>query len=76
FFTDILQKVQNILQKRKTLAKAYNWEAFLNKEPKLLKEPREGVPEVIDTLEAYKEYCNLLSAGSGPLAADAERASG
>ena len=48
----------------------------MNKEPKLLKEPREGVPEVIDTLEAYKEYCNLLAAGSGPLAADAERASG
>lgn len=48
----------------------------MNKEPKLLKEPREGVPEVIDTLEAYKEYCNLLAAGSGSLAADAERASG
>ena len=48
----------------------------MNEEPKLLKEPREGVPEVIDTLEAYKEYCNLLAAGSGPLAADAERASG
>ncbi|MFU0553023.1 HRDC domain-containing protein [Gardnerella vaginalis] len=45
-------------------------------EPKLLKEPREGVPEVIDTLEAYKDYCSLLAAGSGPLAADAERASG
>ena len=45
-------------------------------EPKLLKEPREGVPEVIDTLEAYKEYCNLLASGSGSLAADAERASG
>ena len=58
------------------MAKACNREAFLNKEPKLLKEPREGVPEVIDTLEAYKEYCNLLAAGSGPLAADAERASG
>ena len=48
----------------------------MNKEPKLLKEPREGVPEVIDTLEAYKDYCSLLAAGSGPLAADAERASG
>ncbi len=48
----------------------------MNEEPKLLKEPREGVPEVIDTLEAYKEYCSLLAAGSGPLAADAERASG
>ena len=64
------------MQKRKNLAKAYNREAFLNKEPKLLKEPREGVPEVIDTLEAYKDYCSLLAAGSGPLAADAERASG
>lgn len=58
------------------MAKACNREAFLNKEPKLLKEPREGVPEVIDTLEAYKEYCNLLASGSGSLAADAERASG
>lgn len=48
----------------------------MNKEPKLLKEPREGVPEVIDTLESYKEYCNLLASGSGSLAADAERASG
>ncbi|MFP1694925.1 HRDC domain-containing protein [Gardnerella greenwoodii] len=48
----------------------------MNEEPKLLKEPREGVPEVIDTLESYKEYCSLLAAGSGPLAADAERASG
>ena len=48
----------------------------MNEEPKLLKEPRDGVPEVIDTLEAYKEYCSLLAAGSGPLAADAERASG
>ena len=48
----------------------------MNEEPKLLKEPREGVPEVIDTLEAYKEYCNLLASGSGSLAADAERASG
>ena len=48
----------------------------MNEEPKLLREPREGVPEVIDTLEAYKEYCSLLAAGSGPLAADAERASG
>ena len=58
------------------MAKACNREAFLNKEPKLLKEPREGVPEVIDTLEAYKEYCNWLASGSGSLAADAERASG
>ena len=48
----------------------------MNEEPKLLKEPREGVPEVIDTLEEYKEYCSLLAAGTGPLAADAERASG
>lgn len=48
----------------------------MNEEPKLLREPREGVPEVIDTLEAYKEYCSLLAAGTGPLAADAERASG
>ena len=45
-------------------------------EPHLLAEPRAGVPDIIDTLDSFKRYCELLSEGSGPLAADAERASG
>lgn len=45
-------------------------------EPHLLAEPRAGVPDIIDTLDGFKRYCELLSEGSGPLAADAERASG
>ena len=39
-------------------------------------EPREGVPVVITTGEALAEYAQRLAAGSGPLALDAERASG
>ena len=45
-------------------------------EPRLQSEPREGVPDVIDTLPAFRDYCDLLAAGTGSLAADAERASG
>lgn len=45
-------------------------------EPRLLKEPRDGVPDVIDTLAGFHEACERLAAGHGPLAADAERASG
>lgn len=45
-------------------------------EPVLLREPAQGVPPVIDTLEAYEAYCEALAAGTGPVAADAERASG
>lgn len=48
----------------------------MNDEPVLLREPREGVPQVTDTLEGFEDYCDRLSAASGPLAADAERASG
>ncbi len=39
-------------------------------------EPRDGVPSVIDTPEALQAYCADLAHGSGPVALDAERASG
>lgn len=45
-------------------------------EPKLMSEPRGGVPDVIDTLDGFRRYCDLLAQGQGPVAADAERASG
>lgn len=39
-------------------------------------EPRDGVPEVITTYAALQAYANALASGHGPLAVDAERASG
>ncbi len=39
-------------------------------------EPRDGVPEVITTAASLQEYAEALAAGHGPLAVDAERASG
>lgn len=39
-------------------------------------EPRAGVPAVIDTPDALRAYCDALATGSGPVALDAERASG
>lgn len=39
-------------------------------------EPREGVPPLIVTREALDEYCRRLAQGTGPVAIDAERASG
>lgn len=45
-------------------------------EPRLQTEPRGGVPDVTDTPEGYRAVCERLSAASGSLAADAERASG
>lgn len=39
-------------------------------------EPRDGVPDVITTAAALQQYADALAAGSGPLAVDAERASG
>ena len=48
----------------------------LTDEPRLQAEPREGVPDVIDTLPAFREYCSALASSHGSLAADAERASG
>ncbi|MBM7461215.1 HRDC domain-containing protein [Rhodococcus coprophilus] len=41
-----------------------------------LLEPREGVPEVVTTAAGVAEAAALLAAGHGPLAVDAERASG
>ena len=45
-------------------------------EPKREREPRDGVPEPITTTAQLETYCTLLAAGSGPVALDAERASG
>lgn len=39
-------------------------------------EPRDGVPAVITTASALQQYADALSQGRGPLAVDAERASG
>ena len=44
--------------------------------PVLLKEPLGGVPQVVDTLADFEESVDLLAQTTGPLAADAERASG
>ena len=38
--------------------------------------PRDGLPPVIETSTALVEYAEALAAGSGPVAVDAERASG
>ncbi len=48
----------------------------MDAEPVLQTQPREGVPDVIDTVAGYMRYCERLAAAVGPLAADAERASG
>ena len=45
-------------------------------EPTLLAEPEGGTPSVTDTLEALAEVVALFAAGTGPVAVDAERASG
>ncbi len=37
---------------------------------------RDGLPQVIESVAALSEYCAALAAGSGPVAVDAERASG
>ncbi|MDP1876162.1 MAG: HRDC domain-containing protein [Actinomycetota bacterium] len=39
-------------------------------------EPRDGVPLVIEAEAALRDFADRLAAGSGPLAVDAERASG
>ncbi|WP_235866056.1 HRDC domain-containing protein [Serinibacter arcticus] len=41
-----------------------------------LVEPRDGVPEILTTTEGLADYAAALAAGSGPVAVDAERASG
>ncbi|MES1171229.1 MAG: ribonuclease D, partial [Actinomycetota bacterium] len=38
--------------------------------------PSGGVPPIVDTPEALAEVCAAFAAGTGPIAADAERASG
>ena len=45
-------------------------------EPAPLLTLRDGLPPIIDTRPALEEYCRLLAAGTGPVAIDAERASG
>jgi ribonuclease D len=42
----------------------------------LLLEPREGLPPLVTTATALEEAARALAAGSGPVAVDAERASG
>jgi len=44
--------------------------------PVPLVEPRDGVPEPIATADALRRTIELFAAGSGPVAVDAERASG
>ncbi len=45
-------------------------------EPELLTAPRDGLPPLVDTPEALREAADALAAGTGPVAVDAERASG
>ncbi|GAA4898485.1 ribonuclease D [Stackebrandtia albiflava] len=45
-------------------------------DPVLLTEPRDGVPEVVADDTALEAVLDALTAGSGPVAVDAERASG
>ncbi|MDX6225100.1 MAG: ribonuclease [Frankiales bacterium] len=41
-----------------------------------LTQPREGVPQVVETTQALAAVCAAIAEGSGPVAVDAERASG
>ncbi|MDN4171451.1 ribonuclease D [Nocardioides sp. SOB77] len=45
-------------------------------EPPPLLTLRDGLPPVVDTAEALAEVCAAMAAGTGPVAVDAERASG
>ncbi|MDD6462306.1 MAG: HRDC domain-containing protein [Bifidobacteriaceae bacterium] len=47
-----------------------------SQEPVLLKEPRGGVPDVIDTPDQFYDMVDRFDQADGPIAADAERASG
>lgn len=40
-------------------------------EPRLLKEPRGGVPDVTSTLDGYHRVCDAMAEATGSLAADA-----
>src|SRR5690625_4973941 len=42
----------------------------------VLSEPRDGVPDLITTPQQLEAYVSALRAGTGPVAVDAERASG
>jgi len=44
--------------------------------PTFLSAPGEGLPPLADTPQAVKDVAEALSAGSGPVAVDTERASG
>lgn len=44
--------------------------------PVPLLHPRDGVPDIVDTAAGVEAAAHLLAAGSGPVAVDAERASG
>ena len=48
----------------------------IDKSAPVEREPRDGVPETITTLAQLNEYVELLNSGTGPIALDAERASG
>ena len=45
-------------------------------EPPVLDRPSGGIPDVVDTPSRYDQAVRSLSAGTGPLAVDAERAQG
>ena len=45
-------------------------------EPEHLHEPRDGVPPVVETSDALADTVAAFAAGTGPVAVDAERASG
>ena len=51
-------------------------QAPVEQEDKPLLTLRDGLPPVIETEPALRDYCAALAAGSGPVAIDAERASG
>lgn len=45
-------------------------------EPPLLREPTDGVPDPVESAEALRSIVAAMAAASGPVAVDAERASG
>ena len=48
----------------------------VNDETPVLRHPAEGVPDVVDTPDALMAVADAMTRGSGPVAVDAERASG
>jgi ribonuclease D len=51
-------------------------EAATERQVELLLEPRDGLPPLVDTAAALREAIVALASGTGPVAVDAERASG